>query len=76
MTTLLRIRPFGLPEWRAEAEKWARWAPLWPDLRVRDGLRAALAADRALKNTRISDERGVVTDLVLRLTEHRWGEAA
>jgi hypothetical protein len=30
-------------------------------------LRAALEADQALKNTSISDERGVLTDLVLRL---------
>lgn len=74
--TFQRIRPFGLSDWRLEAEKWARWAPHWPEGRVREGLRAALEADRALKNTRISDERGVVTDLVLRLTEHRWGEAA
>jgi DNA polymerase-3 subunit delta len=75
-STFLSIRPFGLPEWKQEAEKWARWAPLWPVARVREGLRAILFADKTLKNTRISDEHGVVTDLVLRLTEHRWGEAA
>ncbi|MEO8294244.1 MAG: DNA polymerase III subunit delta [Gemmatimonadota bacterium] len=75
-TTLLSIRPFGIPNWKSEAEKWARWAPLWPQNRVREGLRAILMADRTLKNTRISDERGIVTDLAFRLTEHRWGEAA
>ncbi|MEO8200117.1 MAG: DNA polymerase III subunit delta [Gemmatimonadota bacterium] len=76
MSTLLSIRPYGLPDWKMEAEKWARWAPGWTEAHVRDGLRAAMAADRALKNTRISDDCGVVTDLVLQLTEHRWGEAA
>jgi DNA polymerase-3 subunit delta len=76
MSTLLRIRPYGLPDWKSEAEKWSRWSPLWPADRVRKALRAVLDADRALKNARISDERGVVTDLVLRMTEHRWGQAA
>jgi DNA polymerase III subunit delta len=75
-STFMSIRPFGLPDWKQEAEKWARWAPLWSSARVREGLRAVLFADKTLKNTRISDEQGIVTDLVLRLTEHRWGEAA
>jgi len=76
MSTLVSIRPYGLPDWKGDSEKWSRWAPLWPADRVMLGLRAVLEADRALKGTRISDERGVVTDLVLRLTEHRWGQAA
>ena len=76
MSTLLSVRPFGLPDWKGEAEKWARWAPAWPMSRVRDALRATLVADTSLKNTRISDERGVITDLVLQVTAHQWGEAA
>jgi DNA polymerase III subunit delta len=76
MSTLLSVRPFGIGDWKVEAEKWARWAPDWPMSRIATALRAALISDRALKNTRISDERGVITDLVLQLTEQRRGEAA
>jgi hypothetical protein len=36
---------------------------------VAGGLRAALEADRALKTTTISEERGILTDLVLRMAE-------
>jgi DNA polymerase-3 subunit delta len=39
----------------------------WPLPRLRDAIAAALDADIALKGTRISDEAGVVTDLVLAL---------
>ena len=76
LNTLLSIRPFGIPDWKAESVKWARWAPGWPMDRVREALRALLEADRALKNARISDERGVITELILRITAHQWGEAA
>lgn len=62
-----RVRLFGLLTYGEEARRWARWAPLWPPARVRAALRAAVAADMALKSTTISDERGVLTDLVLRL---------
>ena len=76
MTTLLSVRPFGLGDWRLESEKWSKWVPAWTMARLGAALRAALKADLALKNTRISDEQGVITDLVLQVTEHRWGEAA
>ena len=65
------LRLFGLPEWKAESGRWARWAAEWPAARVRDGLRAARDADQALKNTTVSDEGGILTDLVLRLTVPR-----
>ncbi|MGH7523206.1 MAG: SPOR domain-containing protein, partial [Gemmatimonadales bacterium] len=39
----------------------------WPLPRLRDAIAAALDADITLKGTRISDESGVVTDLVLAL---------
>ena len=64
---LRTIRPFGLANWNEETARWARCAPNWPASRLRQAFRAALAADRALKGTRISDELGVVTDLVLEL---------
>jgi hypothetical protein len=42
---------------------------------VRDALRATRDADQALKNTTISGERGILTDLLLRLAVQR-SEAA
>lgn len=59
---------YMLPDWKAESARWARRAAIWPPARIRDALRAARDADQALKNTTISDERGILTDLVFRLT--------
>jgi len=64
---LKALRAYGIANWSAETALWARAAQHWPPLRIRRAFQAALAADRALKGTRISDERGVVTDLVLEL---------
>jgi len=63
-----RARVFGLLSWSEEKSRWIRWAPGWPAERVTGALRAVLAADTALKGTTISDERGILTDLVLRMT--------
>lgn len=68
---LRRLRIFGLPDWKAESARWSRWAADWPAERVRNGLRAVRDADQALKNTTISDERGILTDLALRLAVER-----
>ena len=57
-----------MADWKDESARWARWAGTWPADNAREALRAARDADRALKNTTISDERGILTDLVLRLT--------
>jgi DNA polymerase-3 subunit delta len=65
---LRQLRLFGLPDWKAESGRWARWAAAWPSDRIREALRAARDADQAIKSTTISDERGILTDLVLRLT--------
>ena len=62
-----RCRVFGLLSWSEEKTRWVLWAPRWPADRVTGALRAVLAADTALKGTTISDERGILTDLVLRL---------
>jgi DNA polymerase-3 subunit delta len=66
--SLLKARPPGLLPYKEEAVRWARWAPDWPMVRVRAGLRGAGATDEALKNTTLSDARGLLADLVLRLT--------
>ena len=68
---LRQLRIFGLPDWKAESARWARWAAGWPGERVREGLRALRDADQALKNTTVSDELGILTDLVLRLAVER-----
>jgi DNA polymerase-3 subunit delta len=65
--TMRRVRVFGLLPWSEERGRWVRWASSWPAARVRTGLRAALDADIALKGTTISDERGILTDMVLRM---------
>ncbi|MEP7324678.1 MAG: DNA polymerase III subunit delta [Gemmatimonadota bacterium] len=76
MSTLYSVKPFGLGDWRQESDRWARWAPKWPMRRIHSALKAVLAADRMLKNTRVSEDRGVLLDLVLQITEQRKGEAA
>ncbi len=48
----------------------------WPLERIRHGVRATLAADVALKSTTISDEEGILTDLVLQLAALKNRKAA
>jgi DNA polymerase-3 subunit delta len=66
--SLLKVRPFGLGEWKHEAAAWSAWAERWGPRRLRAALQAALEADQALKSTTISDDRGLLTDLVMKLT--------
>ena len=66
--TLLRLRIFGLPEFRKESARWASWAASWSGARLRHALRAARDADQALKSTTVTDERGILAGLVLELT--------
>jgi DNA polymerase-3 subunit delta len=60
-------RPAGLGSWRDTARRWAEWAQGWTAGELRAALRLALAADVALKNSIVSDERAIIMDLVLRL---------
>ena len=62
---LLAARPYGLRGYKEEAAHWSRWSDLWSAAELRDALRAALAADNALKTATVSDDRGIVTQLVL-----------
>ncbi len=70
-TSLRNARPFGLQDWRGESVRWSRWAKSWPHDRLQLAFRLCLEADQALKSTRLSDERGVLTDLLLHLTPPR-----
>ena len=49
------------------AERVAAEVKRWPEERTAEGVRATLAADVALKSTTISDEQGILTDLILAL---------
>jgi DNA polymerase III subunit delta len=60
-------RPYGLRGWRDEAARFARWASVWTAAGLAHALRRALAADVALKGTRLTDERGIIVQLVLEL---------
>jgi DNA polymerase III subunit delta len=73
LKTLFKHRPAGLGGYRDEASRWSRWAPRWSLARLRAALRAALETDQALKNTTVSDEYGLLTELVMRLGMSRRG---
>ncbi|HEY8256790.1 MAG TPA: DNA polymerase III subunit delta [Gemmatimonadales bacterium] len=66
--TLLRLRIWGLPEYRKESARWAGWAASWSGARISAGLRAARDADQALKSTTVTGERGILAGLVFELT--------
>ena len=74
--TIRRNRVFGLLAWTEEKARWVRWAAHWPPARISAGLKAVLAADVALKGTTISDEVGILTDMVLRMGPLKKTEAA
>jgi DNA polymerase-3 subunit delta len=62
---LRATRPFGLGSWEQTAAAWARWAERWTAPELRRALRLALEADRALKSTTLTDEHGLLVQLVL-----------
>ena len=66
--TLLRLRIWGIPEYRKESARWAAWAEQWSTARVAAALRAVRDADQALKSTTVTGERGILAGLVLELT--------
>jgi DNA polymerase-3 subunit delta len=65
---LLAARPYGLGNWKDEAARWARWASLWHLAALRHAIRCALAADEALKTSRLSDDAALVSELLLMAT--------
>jgi DNA polymerase III subunit delta len=73
MDRFRQVRPFGLRDWKLLAKNWSRWSESWPTARLAAGIRATLESDTALKGTRISDEAGVMTGLVLQLAARRQG---
>jgi len=64
---LLAARPFGLRSYKLEAGQWATAAEHWSAPETRRALRLALATDRSLKSTGVSDEAGLLRQLVMAL---------
>src|SRR5438874_1228011 len=71
LSHLRTARPYGLGSWEQTALRWARWAELWTRPELRSALRLALDADRALKSSTLTDEAGILEQLVL-----SWGVRA
>ena len=71
LSAVRAARPWGVGNWQDTAARWARWATLWSAAELRGALRLALTADRALKSSTVSDERGILMQLVL-----TWGVRA
>ncbi len=59
------VRPYGMRNYKEEAARWVAWSALWTARELGRALRAALAADNALKTATVSDDRGIVTQVVL-----------
>ena len=62
---LRSARPYGLGSWEQTSARWARWAELWTGGELRSALRMALDADRALKSSTVTNEAGILEQLVL-----------
>jgi len=72
-TLTRRLRPYWLKDvgWSVEAGRWAGWATAWAASGISRAIASVLAADQALKNTRVSDERSILVDLILQLHQVR-----
>ncbi len=62
-----RTRPPQLRDWKTEAAAWAEAAAHWSGVELDTALAAAYDADRALKSTTVSDDRGLLRTMLLRL---------
>jgi len=71
LSAVRAARPWGVGNWQDTASRWARWATLWSAAELRGALRLALTADSALKSSTVTDERGILMQLVL-----AWGVPA
>jgi hypothetical protein len=71
---ILRARPARLDYRRASGE-WAAAVDAWPISRIDAAIASARRADRRLKDTTLSDERGILIDLIMQLAYRERGEA-
>lgn len=61
-----RMRPAGLGDWKTVAGQWADAALRWTDEELDRAIRATLQADRSLKSPTVSDNRGILLEMLLR----------
>jgi DNA polymerase-3 subunit delta len=64
---LRQARPQGVGLWSEEARRWSRAAGIWSGDELDAALAATYEADRSLKSSTLSDERGVLAGLLLRI---------
>jgi DNA polymerase III delta subunit len=64
---LLAARPFGLRSYKVEAGLWSEWGTRWQAPELGRALRLALSTDQALKTSGVSDDAGIIRQLVLSL---------
>ena len=76
MTTMRNNRAGRMGVWGEFVSLLVRVAEDWPQGRIRRSLAALLAADQALKETRVSTEEGVLTDLILQIAARMPAEGA
>ncbi|MGD2134630.1 MAG: DNA polymerase III subunit delta [Gemmatimonadales bacterium] len=67
-----QARLYGLGRWSDVAAVWTTAANAWTDQQLADALRAAQAADKALKSTTLSDDVACLELLLLELDANRW----
>jgi DNA polymerase-3 subunit delta len=65
---LKQNRPQGLGLWSDEVKRWLGAASRWTGEELESALSAVYEADRSLKTSTLSDERGVLATLLLTLT--------
>jgi len=64
---LKEARPQGVGLWSDETKRWTRAAPLWTASELDAALEEIYQADRTLKNASLTDERGVLANVLLRI---------
>jgi DNA polymerase-3 subunit delta len=64
---LLRARPARI-DYKESSALWARVIERWPIARIDSAIRAARRADLRLKSTTVSDERGILIDLLMEIS--------
>ena len=57
--------PRGIGDWKVLSERWANAAPQWTAAELKRAIRAARDADKALKSTTVTSERGILMGMLL-----------
>ncbi len=55
----------GIGDWKVLSELWANAAPHWTTAELREAIRVARDADKALKSTTVTSERGILMGVLL-----------